>query len=82
MKYDSEQIKRLRERYPPGTRIELDAMNGEADMPRGLRGTVDHVDDAGQLQMTWENGRRLALIPEADSFHKIVEPEQGMKLTI
>lgn len=34
----------------------------------GLRGTVDYVDDQGQLHMNWENGRSLALVPGEDVF--------------
>ncbi len=40
---------RLREQYPAGTRICLNSMDGEAGMPQGLEGTVQYVDDAGQL---------------------------------
>ena len=42
----------------------------EADMPQGLEGTVQYVDDAGQLGISWDNGRSLSLIPGVDSFHK------------
>ena len=42
-------VARLREQYPAGTRICLDSMDGEAGMPQGLEGTVQYVDDAGQL---------------------------------
>ena len=45
-------------------------MDGEADMPQGLEGTVQYVDDAGQLGISWDNGRSLSLIPGVDSFHK------------
>lgn len=42
-------------------------------MPDGLKGKVDFVDDAGQIHVSWENGRSLALIPGADSFHRTGE---------
>ncbi len=29
------------------------------------------VDDAGQLQMQWDNGRTLALVPGVDAFSRI-----------
>ena len=38
-------------------------------------GTVQYVDGAGQIQMCWQRGSRLALIPEVDSF-KIIGHEE------
>ena len=43
-------------------------MEGEADMPSGLAGTVQFVDDIGQIHVQWENGRSLALNAETDRF--------------
>ncbi|MGE4274183.1 MAG: DUF4314 domain-containing protein [Desulfitobacterium sp.] len=68
-------VERLKEMYPKGTRVRLTAMSGELDMPSGLTGTVDFVDDIGQLQMTWDNGRTLALVPGEDSFSAISQPK-------
>lgn len=76
MLYDHKKVERLKERYPAGTRIQLINMSGESDMPSGLTGTVDLVDDIGQIQMTWDNGRSLALVPGEDSFTIITQPEQ------
>ena len=73
--YSREKVARLREQYPAGTRICLDSMDGEAGMPQGLEGTVQYVDDAGQLGVKWDNGRSLSLIPGVDSFHKKAEKE-------
>jgi len=72
------QIEAYKRNYPAGTRVELNAMDGEGDMPKGLQGSVAFVDDAGQIHVDWDNGRTLALIPEADSFSKLpeAEPEQ------
>jgi len=69
------QVEQLKKKYPPGTRIQLDHMVGECDMPDGLQGVVKHVDDQGQLHMVWQNGRSLALVPNEDQFH-ILPPEQ------
>jgi len=68
------EVAAIRKLYPAGTRIELDYMD-ERDMPSGLKGIVDFTDDQGQLHMLWENGRTLALIPGADSFHVLPQPE-------
>ncbi|MHB8075671.1 MAG: DUF4314 domain-containing protein [Desulfosporosinus fructosivorans] len=75
MVYDPKKVEHLKERYPEGTRIQLTAMSGESDMPLGLLGTVDSVDDIGQLQMKWDNGRSLALVPGEDRFTTISRPE-------
>ena len=64
----------IKRQYPVGTRIELDFMD-ERDMPAGLKGIVDFVDDQGQLHMLWENGRTLALVSGEDRFHVLPQPE-------
>ena len=62
--------------YPQGTRIELNFMNDPFHpVPSGTRGTVDHVDDMGQIHMRWDNGRTLALVPGEDSFRKLTDEE-------
>lgn len=70
MDYERAKIEQLRKRYPEGTRICLEAMEGEPQMPAGLKGQVFHVDDAGQIHVEWENGSALALVPGVDQFHK------------
>lgn len=65
-----------KEMYPEGTRIELNVMNDPfAPVPSGTRGTVDYVDDMGQIHMRWDNGRTLALVPGEDSFRKLTDEE-------
>lgn len=68
MLYDQKKVERLKERYSEGTRIQLIAISWELDMPSGMMGTVDFVDDFGQLQMKLDNGRCLALVLGEDSF--------------
>ncbi len=68
-------VERIKQMYPKGTRIRLAAMSGEPDMSPGLMGTADFVDDIGQLQMTWDNGRSLALVPGEDSFSAVSQTE-------
>lgn len=55
-------------RYPKGTKVVLEHMNGETSMPQGLEGTVQFVDDIGQIHVKWKNGRTLALNTEEDQF--------------
>ena len=47
---------------------------------RGMRGTVQSVDDIGQLLMKWDNGRALALIPGEDSFRRLTQEEIDREL--
>ena len=47
--------KENRAKYPPGTRILLLGMDDpHHPVPPGTRGTVDHVDDGGNIHMKWE----------------------------
>lgn len=68
----------LNQKYPAGTRIELENMIGEGDMSAGLKGTVNFIDDLGQIHINWDNGRTLALDPIIDSFSKINEQDESM----
>ena len=69
------EVLKLKQEYPPGTRIILNHMDDKWAVPPGTRGTVDHVDDAGQVHPVWDNGRTLAIVPEIDSFRKLTEQE-------
>ena len=66
----------IKQQYPKGTRIQLKSMEGERDMPAGLKGTVAVVDDIGQIHMNWDNGRTLPLNTEVDSFTVLSRPEK------
>lgn len=50
------------------TKIKLICMRDEPQMPFGLLGTVEFVDDSNQIHVKWENGSSLALIPKVDKF--------------
>ena len=69
-------VNAIKEMYPQGTRIKLIHMDDPyAPVPAGTKGTVEYVDDMGQIGMKWDNGRTLALIPEVDEFEIIKEVE-------
>ena len=71
---NNDMVKMYKEMYPKGTRIELIYMNDPySPVPDGTKGTVELVDDMGQIHMKWDNGRTLAIVPQEDSFRKIEE---------
>ena len=41
------EVLKLKQEYPPGTRIVLNHMDDKWAVPPGTRGTVEYVDDAG-----------------------------------
>lgn len=50
MKYpNKDYIEHLRRKYPPGTRLQLSCMEDEMAVPPGSMGTVECIDDAGQI---------------------------------
>lgn len=59
----------IKNKYPAGTRIKLIEMNDPWNpVEPGTKGTVEFVDDIGQIHMKWDNGRTLALVPGQDEF--------------
>lgn len=62
------EVDKIKEKYPNGTRVQLISMIDPWGVPPGTYGTVEEVDDMGQLQMIWDNGSGLALIPDEDQF--------------
>ena len=64
-------IEMIKKTYPTGTKIELDHMEDPQAVPPGTKGTVQYVDDIGQIHVKWENGSGLALIYGVDHFHTI-----------
>ena len=64
MKYpNKDYIEHLRRKYPPGTRLQLSCMEDEMAVPPGSMGTVDFIDDAGQIHRIGTAGAALPLSP-------------------
>lgn len=62
----------------PGDRVELTENMFKEDpfeMCVGLRGTVQHEDDTGNVHVRWDNGSSLALLKDVDKY-KIIEDEE------
>ena len=68
---NSEQVKRLRLRYPAGTRVELVEMDDAQAPPIGTLGTVTGVDGTGSLLVDWDNGSGLNVIYGVDRVKKL-----------
>ena len=75
---DRKEVEMIKKMYPVGTRIKLNYMEDSFAVPSGMTGTVDYVDDEGQIGMSWDNGRTLPLVYGIDSFSKI-EQEKSSK---
>lgn len=73
------EVKKIKEMYPSGTRIKLNYMVDDCAIPIGTCGTVDLVDDAGQILMNWDNGRTVSLIVGEDKFEVIDIPKNEEK---
>ena len=66
-----EELQHLREKYKPGTRVELIRMDDAMSPPAGTHGTIRGVDDAGDILITWDTGSTLKLIIGVDDFRVV-----------
>lgn len=66
---------RLKEQYPPGTRVELIDMNDSHAVPPGTRGTVMTVDDMATIHPIWDNGSTLGVAYGEDHLRKLTQEE-------
>ena len=64
-------LEKLREEYPPGTRVELIRMEDIQAPPTGTQGTVIGVDDIGSIMVSWDNGSSLSVVYGEDSCRKL-----------
>ena len=64
-------VKRLKERYPKGTKVRLLGMEDIQAPPVGTLGTVMFVDDIGTIHVRWEYGSSLGLMWGEDSFEEV-----------
>lgn len=76
---DSETLKRLRERYPVGARVELTHMDDpyNTKLVPGCRGTVKSVDDMGTIHVSWDCGSSLGVVYGEDSCRVVTDEEAG-----
>ncbi len=72
-----EELGTLREKYPPGCRVELVKMDDPyREMPPGLRGVVTGIDDSGSIHVAWQNGSSLAVIFGEDECRRVEDAER------
>ena len=68
-----ETLKRLREEYPQGCRVELVQMDDPYNtrLVPGCKGTVVSVDDAGTIHVRWDCGSSLGVVYGEDSCKRL-----------
>ena len=72
------ETKRMREQYPPGTRVEVVSLcNEEEHLKPGMKGTVVGVDDQPALLVNWDNGSSLSLLIGKDHFRVVPQQEES-----
>ena len=66
------QLATLRREYPAGARVELIEMLDCQAPPVGTQGTVQCVDDMGDIMVRWDNGSGLKVVYGVDSCKKLI----------
>lgn len=83
MLYQRDYVARMREKYPPGTRVEVVALcNEEEHLKPGMKGTVMGVDDQPALLVHWDNGSSLSLLIGQDSFRVLPDQTEMPSMTM
>lgn len=72
----------LRNMYPPGCRVVLEDMEEDpyVKLNPGDLGTVDFVDDAGQIHVSWDCGHNLAMVFGVDHCRCVMGEESMQEL--
>ena len=74
MLYHKDFVERMRNQYPPGTRVEVISLcNEEEHLKPGMKGTVVGVDDQPALLVNWDNGSSLGAAYGVDRIRRISE---------
>lgn len=82
MLYNRNFVERMREQYPPGTRVEVVSLcNEEEHLKPGMKGTVVAVDDQPALLVNWDNGSSLSLLIGQDQF-RVIQQEESPAMTM
>ena len=66
-----EELERLRQSYPVGTRVELLVMDDIQAPPIGTLGTGAGVDSVGTSHVNWDNGCGLGVAYGADACRRV-----------
>lgn len=65
-------VRRVREMYPPGCRVELISMNDPyTTLLPGSPGTVEFVDDTATVFVAWDCGSHLGAVYDKDKIRRI-----------
>ena len=77
---NQETVRRLREEYPVGCRIVLDAMDDPwTKIPIGTQGVCRGVDDAGSIMCSWDCHSSLSVAYGADRAHRVASEAEIME---
>ena len=68
---DAETVKRIKDKYPEGTKVRLVRMEDRQAPPIGTIGTVMYVDDAATVHVAWSNGSSLGVVYGDDYCEKV-----------
>ncbi|MFR8127158.1 MAG: DUF4314 domain-containing protein [Acutalibacter sp.] len=76
--YHKDFVERMRNQYPPGTRVEVISLcNEEEHLKPGMKGTEVGVDDQPALLVNWDNGSSLSLLIGKDHFRVVPQQEES-----